>query len=112
MKRVIAPQTIKIGLWKCLKSGVDVDFPDQGTPQGGIVSPLLANVALNGIERIGEYVKSSYGKKVRKGKRFENPENRKSIGIRYADDMVRHEARIAHGARTPAARRRAANLSP
>ena len=88
MKRVIAPQTIKIGLWKCLKSDINVDFPNQGTPQGGIVSPLLANVALNGIERIGEYVKSSYGKKVRKGQRFENPENRKSIGIRYADDMV------------------------
>ena len=25
-------------------------FPDKGTPQGGILSPLLANIALNGIE--------------------------------------------------------------
>jgi len=32
--------------------------------------------------------------------------------IRYADDRVRHEARIVNGARAPAARRRAANLSP
>jgi hypothetical protein len=30
----------------------------------------------------------------------------------YADDMVRHEARIVHGAVAPAASRRVANLSP
>ena len=36
---------------------------DQGTPQGGVVSPLLANIALNGIEDI-------------------------HTSVRYADDMV------------------------
>jgi group II intron reverse transcriptase/maturase len=86
MKRVIAPQSIKLGLWKCLKSGVNVEYPEQGTPQGGIISPLLANVSLDGIERIGEYVYS--GKKVRKGKKFERTTDRKSIGIRYADDLI------------------------
>ena len=86
MKRVIAPQSIKLGLWKCLKAGVNVDFPKQGTPQGGIVSPLLANVSLNGVEKIGEYVYSN-NKKTRKGKRFEKAE-RTSICTRYADDMV------------------------
>lgn len=25
-------------------------FPEKGTPQGGVLSPLLANIALNGIE--------------------------------------------------------------
>jgi retron-type reverse transcriptase len=25
-----------------LKAGVNPEFPDQGTPQGGVVSPLLA----------------------------------------------------------------------
>ncbi len=36
MKRVIAPQFIKIGLWRCLKIGVNPKFPEQGTPQGGV----------------------------------------------------------------------------
>ena len=63
MKRLIAPSSLKLGIFRCLKAGVDAAFPDQGTPQGGVVSPLLANVALNGIENI-------------------HP------SVRYADDMV------------------------
>ena len=73
LNRVIAPEFIISGISRCLKSGVNPQFPNQGTPQGGVVSPLLANIALNGIERIGEYRKS--GKNVAKC-------------IRYADDMV------------------------
>jgi len=52
MTRVICPQGISKGLFRCLKAGVSPDFPDQGTPQGGVVSPLLANIALDGIEGI------------------------------------------------------------
>ena len=63
MKRLIAPSSLKLGIFRCLQAGVDAAFPDQGTPQGGVVSPLLANVALNGIEDI-------------------HP------SVRYADDMV------------------------
>ena len=63
MENVIAPRFIKSGLYKCLKVGTDLDFPDQGTPQGGVISPLLANIALNGIEDI-------------------------HTSVRYADDMV------------------------
>ena len=63
MKQLIAPSVLKLGIFRCLKAGVDAAFPDQGTPQGGVVSPLLANVALNGIEAI-------------------HP------SVRYADDMV------------------------
>ncbi len=63
MSKVIAPQTIKTGLWRCLKAGLNPDFPNQGTPQGGIISPLLANIALDGIEDIHQ-------------------------SVRYADDMV------------------------
>jgi RNA-directed DNA polymerase len=63
MDNIIAPRFIKIGLYKCLKAGVDPYFPDQGTPQGGVISPLLANIALNGIEDIHR-------------------------SVRYADDMI------------------------
>ena len=63
MERLIAPMGIKLGIFRCLKAGVNPEFPEQGTPQGGVVSPLLANIALNGIEDIHQCV-------------------------RYADDMV------------------------
>jgi len=63
MERLIAPTGIKLGIFRCLLAGVNPEFPEQGTPQGGVVSPLLANIALNGIEDI-------------------HP------SVRYADDMV------------------------
>ena len=75
LDRVIAPEYIKSGLRGCLKSGTDPKFPKQGTPQGGPISPLLANIALNGIENIGEY-------RLRKDKK---PISRCT---RYADDMI------------------------
>ena len=52
MERLIAPKGIKTGIFRCLKAGVNPEYPKQGTPQGGVVSPLLANIALNGIESI------------------------------------------------------------
>ena len=73
LDRVIAPEFIIGGIRRCLKSGVNPQFPNQGTPQGGVISPLLANIALNGIERVGEYREK--GRNVSKC-------------IRYADDMV------------------------
>jgi group II intron reverse transcriptase/maturase len=63
MDNLIAPSGLKLGIWRCLKSGTNVGFPEQGTPQGGVVSPLLANIALNGIEELHH-------------------------SVRYADDMV------------------------
>jgi RNA-directed DNA polymerase len=63
MDNLIAPAGLKLGIFRCLKAGTNVGFPDQGTPQGGVVSPLLANIALNGIENIHS-------------------------SVRYADDMV------------------------
>jgi RNA-directed DNA polymerase len=76
MDSLIAPKSLKLGIFRCLKAGTNVGFPDQGTPQGGVVSPLLANIALNGIENIHEY-KSSQGKG-----------HMSKPSIRYADDMV------------------------
>ncbi|MEH2239874.1 group II intron reverse transcriptase/maturase [Nostoc sp.] len=74
MDELIAPKGLKLGIFRCLKAGVNPEFPEQGTPQGGVVSPLLANIALNGIESFLKY-KSTNGK-------VNEP------SIRYADDMV------------------------
>lgn len=63
MDRLIATKSIRQGIFRCLKAGVNPEFPEQGTPQGGVVSPLLANIALNGIEDLHH-------------------------SVRYADDMV------------------------
>jgi RNA-directed DNA polymerase len=67
MQRICLPKQYKMGVWRALKAGVIVGYEKEdtteGTPQGGVFSPLLANIALNGIEDIGKC-------------------------IRYADDMV------------------------
>jgi RNA-directed DNA polymerase len=64
-----------------LKSGVldqgEIFPTNEGTPQGGVISPLLANIALHGME---ERVKQLVGK-------FSNLRNEISL-IRYADDFV------------------------
>jgi RNA-directed DNA polymerase len=74
MDNLIAPKGLKLSIFRCLKAGTNVGFSDQGTPQGGVVSPLLANIALNGIESIHKS-KDKWG-------------NKSEPSIRYADDMV------------------------
>jgi RNA-directed DNA polymerase len=84
MDELIAPKGLKLGIFRCLKAGVNPEFPEQGTPQGGVVSPLLANIALNGIENTHRY----HGIK---GRRITNNTPTKDIVeplVRYADDMV------------------------
>ncbi|MBE9037210.1 group II intron reverse transcriptase/maturase [aff. Roholtiella sp. LEGE 12411] len=86
MDELIAPFGLKLGIFRCLKAGVNPEFPEQGTPQGGVVSPLLANIALNGIESIHRY---HYDYK--KGSKVHDKTPNKSIvepSARYADDMV------------------------
>lgn len=58
---------------------------DTGTPQGGVISPLLANVALDGMERLFE-AEGPEGQPT-------SPSSRKGLNkgiavIRYADDFV------------------------
>ena len=74
MNELTAPRELKQGIFRCLKVGTNPEFPEQGTPQGGCVSPLLANIALNGIENCH----------VTTGKQWKPV----SGIIRYADDMV------------------------
>jgi RNA-directed DNA polymerase len=79
-----------------LRAGIMQGFADErpemstslvGTPQGGIVSPLLANVALHGLET---EVKNHFA-----GTLYDGPtktavrDRRKQVGVvRYADDFV------------------------
>jgi len=55
-----------------------------GTPQGGIISPILANMALDGIEALiaSKYYTSKYG---RVDKRYDR---HKVNFVRYADDFI------------------------
>ena len=55
-----------------------------GTPQGGIISPLLANIALHGME---EALKIKYKPQKIKGKYY-YVNHSKYVVIRYADDFI------------------------
>jgi RNA-directed DNA polymerase len=71
----IQPVAALIRGW--LKAGVVdqgvIHYPQAGTPQGGVLSPLLANVALHGLE---EELTNACSKR-----------NKPAV-IRYADDLV------------------------
>ncbi|MHC0067413.1 group II intron reverse transcriptase/maturase [Nostoc sp. UIC 10890] len=84
MNELIAPKGLKLGILRCLKVGVNPEFPEQGTPQGGVVSPLLANIALNGIESIHRY----HDNQKRRITDKTSARDIKEPSIRYADDMV------------------------
>jgi len=67
-----------IGKW--LKSGVmengDLSYPDKGTPQGGVISPILSNIFLHYVlddwlvQTVGAYMKG------------------KCFVVRFADDFI------------------------
>jgi RNA-directed DNA polymerase len=63
---------------------------DAGTPQGGVISPLLSNIALDGIEkRIGDWAETQ--RIFRRNGELINRKDRKRKSIhfvRYADDFV------------------------
>ena len=66
MQSVQLPKAAKSGLFKAIKAGVRGEFPssESGTPQGGVISPLLANLVLHGLEDLGiKYTKSGKEKK-------------------------------------------------
>jgi RNA-directed DNA polymerase len=74
---------------------------ETGTPQGGIASPVLSNMALDGLEAV-------IANQPHRGTKRQA----KLHLIRFADDFVRHEARYVHGARAPTTGRRAVSISP
>lgn len=68
-----------------LKAGIldgeEYAFPEMGTPQGGVISPLLANIALHGLRsNLDEYINTLGGHR---------PNNRQALTyVRYADDFI------------------------
>jgi len=77
--------TLRRQLKSWLKAGVlengKYSPTNEGTPQGGVISPLLANIALHGMEeRVKQYAETLKGGKTM---------NRDALSlIRYADDFV------------------------
>jgi RNA-directed DNA polymerase len=74
-----------------LKAGVMEDgawhITDEGTPQGGIVSPLLANIYLNELDQFIYHKWGALDSKTRK-RLTRRGEARPCFLVRYADDFV------------------------
>jgi retron-type reverse transcriptase len=82
MKQIVLPSRARNGLFRAIKAGVKGEFPssEAGTPQGGVISPLLANLVLHGLEEVG--YKLRY-KLIRGGRNIDALK-----GFRYADYLV------------------------
>jgi RNA-directed DNA polymerase len=76
LEKTELPKIALKGLRLAIKAGVRGEFPTStaGTQQGSVISPLLANIALNGIEEVTDGIY----------KRI----NHKVLCLRYADDLV------------------------
>ena len=78
-KRIADPYILKL-IREWLRAGVVFDgrkeYPEEGTPQGGVISPLLSNIYLNELDSIW----------VRKG--MDQREGNNAHIIRYADDII------------------------
>ncbi|MGL5078482.1 MAG: group II intron reverse transcriptase/maturase [Waterburya sp.] len=86
MEQVVLPSHARNGLFKAIKAGVRGEYPtsEAGTPQGGTISPLLANLVLHGLENVGHKMRYRLIKR--------KPPRKEEIvtlnGFRYADDVV------------------------
>lgn len=94
LKKLNTYPTLRRQIRAWLKSGV-MDgkelFPtSEGVPQGGVISPLLANIALHGLENVIKDLAETFDLKSLKGKyQLHKRDKRKSVSlIRYADDFV------------------------
>ena len=94
LRKLNTSPTIRRQIRAWLKAGVmdEMQYFDtsEGTPQGGVISPLLANIALHGMEwRIKDFVETCDQK--RSDGKYQLPKRHKrdSVSIiRYADDFV------------------------
>jgi group II intron reverse transcriptase/maturase len=90
VKKRVADRDIRDLLWKFLRAGVMYrgTFTETltGTPQGGIVSPLLANIYLHQLDRYMESKNLNLSNYERRKRRAQGKEN--LLYVRYADDFV------------------------
>ena len=87
ISRLDTTDTIRDQIYAWLKAGriepLGMFLPtDKGTPQGGIISPLLANIALDGME---DELYKHYAKNYKSAYKAEQG---KVTFVRYADDFV------------------------
>lgn len=82
-------QQVKAWLKSGVMDGKELFPTNEGTPQGGVISPLLANIALHGMEeRVKAYAESQEWRN-KKGQKMNPSQKRQSLAlIRYADDFV------------------------
>jgi len=90
VKQRIADGKIRNLVWKFLRAGVlekgELKETLTGTPQGGIISPLLANIYLQKLDR---YMESEYlhlSTNARHRRRIQGKGN--FLYVRYADDFI------------------------
>ncbi|WP_293355988.1 MULTISPECIES: group II intron reverse transcriptase/maturase [unclassified Microcoleus] len=94
LRKLNTSPTIRRQIRAWLKAGVMDNRQhfetSEGTPQGGVISPLLANIALHGMEwRIKDYVETCDLKRSDGKYQLPSRDKRNSVSIiRYADDFV------------------------
>nr|AZT79245.1 hypothetical protein [Ulva compressa] len=93
IKRLRTWPQLEVQIHAWLKAGIldggALSHPGMGTPQGGVISPLLCNIALHGIEKhLSQWI-SEIKLKDSKGRSLSRRDKVASLTIvRYADDLV------------------------
>jgi len=90
IKKRVADRNIRDLLWKFLRAGVmeqgEIHETLTGTPQGGIISPLLANIYLHSLDR---YMESNYLQLTKDARAYWRKKGKANfLYVRYADDFI------------------------